>query len=1443
MMSADVILKRNFAFPTETLDKSLGTPTSSKSHRAQQYARPIHHSRAPNDGVGSFPNVGFSISQGENTLRRKTPNGTLVAGYEGAAESSLPPQKHQLLPLNDGHTFKPIQSPAENGKWTFLQHQQLQHGGLAGWHGQPGMGWQSVHLAQPHHSGPVMDSMLHQVPGQHFYVQQFYGQTIPSVIQPSFQHLGPTASGGQTSGPYGPYWHDGTFVPYRPAALRDPRFYPHSAASFPGSLHSSQLVYQANTWQPHATSSARWTLSQGLGSYDVPFLGPPSNPLHAPTAPNIPLPGPAIPNEVRSKSTDHIADIMNYDNEDVLQAIESQFGPSSPSGRQREKVFAWALQQYRDLLTFIHQNRRQQQHDRHPHSHHPVVPRPSFFPKPPRPSTNVPPLPKKLPIRETDGPRSDREEPLQTRPSYSELASGHERNEPANEAFKSRAMSVWSPSGVQFHENEYQRRASHDQYRTRPQQSTFPAHTLDKNRTLRRSSGSSVSSIVSPAPQDNSPPSRAAVALRLMTNLCQETDWQWIDGMHLGGCLAYGLGSYHKALRWYTKVLEKDPKHLEATSNMAAALLALGQRSEAEKHWSKVVKVAPNHFEAVEHLVGLLCHDQRSKDAIKVIEYVEHRLRQPRGSDILKGSDRQSECSSSTASRSPCMSELSDKMAFDFDADGDRLSTETKENSGGSESGFGSSGFATSGCDNGRILALIHAKGNMLYGLGDHDGAARAFEDAVLIATGRRFTGIQGLTKHILNAVSSNVPPHHKHQGSLSTEPVLLTPDQALATAKLCFPYDGDLPGLRFVMGGPQSLARRAVISTTSNSLLSLAKIFQDGMSNPSRAAGVTPLVHGVRDILALYYLSLSLQPSPSTANNVGILLASVQQAASPIASPKKINIPGVAPGSGIALALQYYNYGLQLDQHHAHLYTNLGSLLKDIGQLDAAINMYERAVKCDSKFDIALANLANAVKDKGKISDAIVYYKRAVEVSPDFAEAVCGLANALNSVCSWQGRGGIAEDSGKRDRWHVDTNGMLRNAKHPGAVSSGWVKRVVDIVDKQLIDGENWGCGALTSPHIEKLVQQIAWLGASSKDSKVRERRIREILTTWAGTPGAGARVTRLVELATRRIGWIWYQDLYVNKKIRSQSSYDRPQLPTALTVPTAPTVLPFHTFTCPMTAKQIRLISQRNGLRISVSTLRSPWLSKQVYPPPKPPAPYLRVGYVSSDFNNHPLAHLMQSVFGMHDRSRVEAYCYATTASDNSIHRQQIQNEAPVFHNASTWSAERLIKQIVEDGIHILVNLNGYTRGARNEVFAARPAPIQMSFMGFAGTLGAEWCDYLLADETAVPPDTLRPRRKNADVVDQLVEENNDGDNDDWVYGENVIYCRDTFFCCDHKQSAPDVHEKRISWEEEQRTRWRMRKELFPQISDDFIIFGNFNQLYKVSSITYLTAPETTN
>lgn len=675
---------------------------------------------------------------------------------------------------------------------------------------------------------------------------------------------------------------------------------------------------------------------------------------------------------------------------------------------------------------------------------------------------------------------------------------------------------------------------------------------------------------------------------------------------------------------------------MEAISNLAATLLSLNRRQEAERHWMQSVKLRPSYFEAVEHLIGLLCGNSRGEEAVSIIDFVERELRLPKSEE---SHDHSSE-TSSNADRESCASigTSSENLALDYDRDSENMFQSPHVRNGedvSMEPGFGSSGFAVPGSENGRILALVHAKGNMLYALGDINAASKAFEDAVLISAGRGFHGIPGLIRQIVSVLSldvqSGIPGEFRQPSAPDSQtPLLLPPDKALQTARLVFAKNGELPGLRYV---PEGLARKAAISTTSNSLLSLAKIFQDAMSNSSSPQRISRMPSGVGDILALYYLSLSLQPSPSTANNVGILLASVQHPSAfrsavqnnPAAMPV---LPGmgavpIVPGSGIALALSYYYYGLNLDARHAHIYTNLGSLLKDIGKLDAAISMYEKAVACDSSFDIALANLANAVKDQGRTSDAIAYYRRAVTSSPDFAEAVCGLANALNSVCDWAGRGGVILDNGRQDRWHIDEKGMFIEARMNGS-GGGWMKSVVDIVAKQLKEGSVWGRGTLQEQTLHQLLRQLETADTGGRWVSEKKNNMQMALGRWAGHRWEGSRVVRLIERSMKRAMHRWYQDKYVNNKQLPSSFYPRPQLPGSLSVPTAPTVLPFHTFTCPLSAKDIRMISQRNALRISCSTLRAPWMPSSVFPPPPPPSPHLNIGYVSSDFNNHPLAHL---------------------------------------------------------------------------------------------------------------------------------------------------------------------------------------------------------------------------
>lgn len=522
------------------------------------------------------------------------------------------------------------------------------------------------------------------------------------------------------------------------------------------------------------------------------------------------------------------------------------------------------------------------------------------------------------------------------------------------------------------------------------------------------------------------------------------------------------------------------------------------------------------------------------------------------------------------------------------------------------------------------------------------------------------------------------------------------------------------------------------------------------------------------------------------------------------------------------------------------HLYTNLGSLLKDLGHLGEAIQMYEKALEF-AEFDVALANLANAVKDQGRTQDAIPLYRRAVKANPRlFPEALAGLTNALLAVCDWRE---VYPEQGQR----------------------GWMADVIDLLGKQLDEGAVYGAGALQAEgSIHDWVSLIVRSTGDTRPSTREQLTVRlspfysAEFDRKALKVNEGSFVIRLIERLLRRNQRRWYLDTYgptaqgaigfANTIRPSQADvqkYPRVPLPSCLVTPAVPTVLPFHTFTLPVPARHIRLISHRNALRISQTTLTQMWLPPHVYPPPAPPSPRLRVGYVSSDFNNHPLAHLMQSVFGMHDASRSEVFLYATTASDQSPYRLKIEREAQHFTDVAAWSNQQIIERIVADGIHVLVNLNGYTKGARNEVFAARPCPVQMEFMGFAGGLASGWTDWLIVDPVVCPPETTavdvwRARRREAmQNQQQLVARPTDfgGDLDpeaeaapdvkgsEWVYTERCLYMPHSYFVCDHRQGFREpeerpaldgesiVHPHQLSdeevWAEEEQRRWQARKE----------------------------------
>lgn len=130
------------------------------------------------------------------------------------------------------------------------------------------------------------------------------------------------------------------------------------------------------------------------------------------------------------------------------------------------------------------------------------------------------------------------------------------------------------------------------------------------------------------------------------------------------------------------------------------------------------------------------------------------------------------------------------------------------------------------------------------------------------------------------------------------------------------------------------------------------------------------------------------------------------------------------------------------------------------------------------------------------------------------------------------------------------------------------------------------------------------------------------------------------------------------------------------------------------------------------------------------------LRVAYLSADFADHPVAHLIVGVLERHDRNRFEIFGLSLVRDPAASDLQsRIVKAFEHFHDVSEMSDREVAMLLRDFEIDVIVDLNGHTRGGRYGILAFRPAPVQISFLGFAGTSGAKYMDYLIGDAVAIP------------------------------------------------------------------------------------------------------------
>lgn len=160
------------------------------------------------------------------------------------------------------------------------------------------------------------------------------------------------------------------------------------------------------------------------------------------------------------------------------------------------------------------------------------------------------------------------------------------------------------------------------------------------------------------------------------------------------------------------------------------------------------------------------------------------------------------------------------------------------------------------------------------------------------------------------------------------------------------------------------------------------------------------------------------------------------------------------------------------------------------------------------------------------------------------------------------------------------------------------------------------------------------------------------------------------------------------------------------------------------------------------------------------------IRIGYVSSDFRAHSVAFFINPILGAHDRSKFEVTCYSSVRAPDAM-TAVLKSRAEHWRDISQLSDEQAAAIIRQDRIDILVDLGGHTAESRLPLFARRPAPIQVEYLGYPGTSGMRQVDYLITDARVAPPESDR------------------------FYTERVIRLPRTFFCYGPPDQVPEVDE----------------------------------------------------
>jgi predicted O-linked N-acetylglucosamine transferase (SPINDLY family) len=434
-------------------------------------------------------------------------------------------------------------------------------------------------------------------------------------------------------------------------------------------------------------------------------------------------------------------------------------------------------------------------------------------------------------------------------------------------------------------------------------------------------------------------------------------------------------------------------------------------------------------------------------------------------------------------------------------------------------------------------------------------------------------------------------------------------------------------------------------------------------------------------------------------------------------------------------------------------LLTNLGTIAFQKGKLEDAVRIIGKSLQINGKQPYALSNRGNALKELQRLDEALASYDRAIVLKPDYADAYFNRGIALKDLKR------LDEALASYDR------AIVLKPDYAEAYSN----RGVALIELKRLDEAlaSYDRAIVLKPDYADAYSN---LGNALKDLNRLDEALASYDRAIALKPDNDFLLGK--SLHTKMHLCIWDElPKYLNELMHKIDNNEKVTDPfPVLALLDDPAVQ----------KKTAKIFAKVN---YPVSNVL-PKIDRYFHPK-------IRVGYFSADFRNHPVSYLTAGLYETHDRKQFEIYAFSFGPDTKDEMNLRIKAGVDHFHDVRTLSDKEVAMLARRLEIDIAVDLGGLTADSRTGIFAMQAAPIQVNYLGYPGTMGAEYMDYLIADQTLIPEEKQK------------------------YYLENIVYLPHSFMVNDsnHKNS------KRLFAREE------------TGLPTNGFVFCCFNNFYKIT------------